>query len=143
MKIDSSLRMQNRQSISLLKSQSPATFAVKAEERVGYMSLTFLSILPVPVIVCLYVFDGLIVPPMILGEYSCMAFIAAGLVGLFLCTAAYEIKESRKAFLLISLIGNMGCLITAFVFMFFPVLPHGDHFKRKTQASFYSDDSDI
>jgi hypothetical protein len=79
---------------------------------------TITALLPVPGVFILYGIDGLILPAIILGGHSCLAFAAAAIAGIFLCFAARERREPCRGLLTLALAGNLACAALAFVFMF-------------------------
>lgn len=79
---------------------------------------TIAALLPVPGIFVLYGIDGLILPAIILGGHSCLAFASAGIAGIFLCFAARERREPCRGLISLALVGNLACAALAFVFMF-------------------------
>lgn len=81
-------------------------------------AFTIVALLPVPSIFILYGMDGLILPAIILGGHSCLAFAAAAIAGVFLGLAARERQEPRKGLLALALMGNLLCALAAFGFMF-------------------------
>lgn len=81
-------------------------------------AFTITALLPVPLIFILYGIDGLILPAIILGGHSCLAFAAAAIAGIFLCFAARERREPCRGLLSITLMGNVACAALAFCFMF-------------------------
>ncbi len=81
-------------------------------------AFTITALLPVPLIFILYGIDGLILPAIILGGHSCLAFAAAAIAGVFLCFAARERREPCRDLLAFALVGNIACAALAFCFMF-------------------------
>ncbi|RYD29812.1 MAG: hypothetical protein EOP87_17670 [Verrucomicrobiaceae bacterium] len=81
-------------------------------------AFTISALLPVPGVFILYGIDGLILPAIILGGHSCLAFAAAAIAGIFLCLAARERGEPCRSVLALALLGNAACATLAFVFMF-------------------------
>lgn len=79
---------------------------------------TLAALLPVPLVFALYAIDGLILPAIILGGHSCLAFALAGISGMFLCAAARERVEPHGGLLVVALVGNILCAAAAFCFMF-------------------------
>lgn len=79
---------------------------------------TIAALLPVPCVFVLYGIDGLILPAIILGGHSCLAFAAAAIAGIFLCFTARERGEPGRSLLALALLGNLACAALAFYFMF-------------------------
>jgi len=85
------------------------------------LSASFFSIaalLPVPLVFILYGVDGMILPAIVLGGHSCLAFASAAIAGLFLGLTAREREDPRRGLLSLGLLLNLVCTVAAFFFMF-------------------------